>query len=235
MNGENNTTGPITASPSLTVNQQANQDLSPEKANTINKPASSNPTNTKNTPNQQQVFGKSELLDSGKILSEILGLQNGQVVADLGAGGGMFSIQAARLVGEQGQVYAVDIIRNTLSDIDSRARLSGLYNIKTIWSNLEIFGATAIPEASLDCAMLINILFQSDKHPEILAEANRLLKPNGRLLIIDWSDTTPGFTPDSSRQVSPDKLIEIAPQTNFVLEKQFQAGQYHFGLLFIKQ
>lgn len=220
----------------VSANQQANQGMPPEKANPLTKPATDKTASAKTAPTKLlPTTGKSELLDAGAILTEILGLQTGQIVADLGAGGGMFSIQAARLVGEQGQVYAVDIIRNTLSDIDSKARLSGLYNIKTVWSNLEIVGAAQIPEASLDAAMLVNVLFQSDKHKEMLTETNRLLKPGGKLLVVDWSDTKPGFTPDSSRQVNPDNLINIARQLSFILERKFQAGQYHFGLLFVKQ
>ena len=186
-------------------------------------------------PNQKQIFGKSELLDAGKILSEILGLSTGKIVADLGAGGGMFTLQSARLVGEQGQVYAVDILKSVLSDIDSKARMSGLHNIKTIWSNLEIVGAAKINDGLLDFALAVNVLFQSKKHYEIMAEASRLLKIGGKLLVVDWSNTALGLTPPSEMRVNPDKTIEICSRLGLALEQQFRAGQYHFGMIFIKQ
>ncbi len=190
-------------------------------------------TPTKKT--QQEVYGKSEMLDYGQILQNILQIQNGDMVADLGAGGGLPTMQASRLVGEQGQVYSVDIVKGTLSEIESKARMTGVHNIKTIWSNLEIVGATKINEGSLDFALLFNILFQSKKHYEILAEAARLLKVNGKLLIVDWSDTSQGFSPDDSMKVDQTQVIEYARQNNLILDRDFQAGKYHFGLIFIKK
>ncbi|MCD4760455.1 methyltransferase domain-containing protein [bacterium] len=218
MPEENNASTPVqaTAIPNVASNAEI---LAPE-----NTPAA----------NQAQVYGKSELLDAGKILTEILEIKTGQVVADLGVGGGFFTLQAARLVGEQGQVYAVDIMKEILNDIESQARMAGLYNIKTIWSNLEMVGAAKIPEETLHLAMLNNILFQSQKHYEMLTEASRLIMPSGRLLIIDWSDTGPGFTPDAKMQVDPNKIISQAQELGLILEQKFQAGKYHFGLIFSK-
>jgi len=194
------------------------------------------PDNT-NAPRmtQSQVFGKSELLDANKILQQILGISAGQVVADLGGGGGMFALESARLAGEQGQVYVVDIMKNTLADIESQARMAGLHNIKTVWSNLEIVGAAKIKDAIADFALLTNVLFQSKKHREILSEAYRLLKTGGLLLIIDWRDTKPGFTPPSELQVDPQNIINQAQQIGYNLIQDFQAGTYHFGLIFVKQ
>ncbi len=222
----------LTSGLPITENQAANQGIAPDKANVVKAQVAQTPVGK--APSQGEVFGKSELLNAGTILKDILGISIGSVVADLGAGGGMFSIQAARLVKDQGQVYAVDILKNTLSDIESKARMAGLYNIKTIWSNLEVVGATKINEASLDFALLVNILFQSSKHYEIIAEASRLLKSGGKLLIVDWDNTQPAFTPPSNMQVDPSKLNEYASQLELNLEKEFKAGQYHFGAIFIK-
>lgn len=230
---------PITPAPNagLTANQVANQGQSLDQVNELKeekpKPIiSTRPVVAQSS--EQPNFGKSELLDAGKILKEILGMQIGDVVADLGAGGGMFSIAAARTVGDQGQVYAVDIIKSSLSEIESKARMSGLYNLKTIWSNLEIVGATKIKEASLDYALVVNVLFQSQKKYEIIAEATRLLKPAGKLLIIDWSDTAPGFAPPAEMQVNKEELLKISEQLGLNLLEDFRAGNYHFGLIYMK-
>ncbi|MFA6307487.1 MAG: class I SAM-dependent methyltransferase [Patescibacteria group bacterium] len=192
------------------------------------------PTLDTNKKNQSSVFGKSELLNAHQILTQTLGLKLGNRIADLGAGGGLFTLQAARLVGDQGQVYAVDIIKNILSDIDSKARMAGLYNIKTIWSNIEILGATKIPENTLDFVMLVNVLFQSKDTGQMIKEANRLLKSGGKMLIIDWNDSNIGMGPQKSKQIDPNSLINQATKINLTLEQQFVAGEYHFGLIFIK-
>lgn len=190
--------------------------------------------NTNINPNQK-ASGRSELLDAGEILKDILQLKRGEMVGDLGAGGGLFLLESARLVGDVGQVYAVDVVKNILSEIESKARLSGLNNIKTIWSNLEIVGATKINEASLDANILVNVLYQSKKHYEILAEAARLLKSGGRLLIVDWAKNELSFGPPPEMIIEPQKIIEICKQLDLNLVKEFKAGRYHFGLLLTKK
>lgn len=183
----------------------------------------------------QNVGGKSEFMDAGKILTEIVQLKKGDLVGDLGAGGGMFLMQAARLVGDQGQVYAVDIVKNILSELDSKARMSGLNNIKTVWSNLEVVGAAKINDESLDLTILVNVLHQSSKQLDIITEATRLLKKGGKLLIIDWGNNNLSFGPSKEKLSDPNQIIGFAEEVDLALSQQFKAGPYHFGLLFIKK
>lgn len=193
------------------------------------------PSATTLTPLKQNVGGKSELMDAGKILTELLQIKKGDMVGDLGAGGGLFLLQAARLVGDQGQVYAVDVVKNILSELESKARLSGLNNIKTVWSNLELIGATKINSESLDSAILVNVLYQSQKHFEIMSESTRLLKKGAKLLVIDWADNDLSFGPAKERLAKPENVISLASQMDLELAQQFKAGPYHFGLIFIKK
>ena len=177
-----------------------------------------------------------EILNATQILKEILKITNGKIVADLGAGiSAYFTIESAKLVGDQGQVYALDIVKDILSAIDSKAKMAGLYNIKTVWSNLEMVGAAKIKDNTLDFALLVNTLFQSKKQPEMIAEAFRLLKNGGKLLIIDWRDTAPAFSPPEELQVNKKLISDTALQLGMELEQDFQAGPYHFGLIFIKK
>lgn len=212
----------------LSANQTVNQGFQPKSNQTASNAAYDQ------RKNQTSVFGKSELLNANEILTNILGLKIGHRVADLGAGGGMFTLQAARLVGEQGEVYAVDVVRNCLSDIESKARMANLYNIKTVWSNIEIVGATKIPDESLDFVMLVNVLFQTKKPDQALKEGKRLLKSGGKMLVIDWSDSRGGLGPHKDRHVDPTAINAQAQKINLVPEQQFKAGQYHFGQIFIK-
>src|SRR3989344_3933288 len=136
------------------------------------------------------ISGGNALLQPRQILKEHLRVQPGQSVGNFGCGGGgFFTLECARLVGDQGVVYAVDIVKAALSSVDGKAKLQGLYNVKTVWSDLEVVGALQIPEQSLDHGLLVNVLFQSKKHDDILREVTRLIKPQGKLLIIDWNQT----------------------------------------------
>ncbi len=193
-------------------------------------------TQTNNQTEKENKFpGGNYLLDAHNILGNIVQIKGGQIVGDLGAGGAAyFTLQSAKLVGDQGQVYAVDVLKNVLSNIHSKAQMTGLYNVKTVWSNLEVYGAAKIPEESLDHALLVNVLFQSKKYPEIIREAVRLLKPGGQLTVIDWSDMSPNFAPNQALQLDREEIINIAQNLSLSLRQEFQAGAYHFGLIFIK-
>ena len=181
------------------------------------------------------VAGGTELLNPRAILKDQLHIQPGQVVGALGCGGaGFFALESARLVGDQGQVYAVDIVKNALISVDGKAKLQGLYNLKTVWSDLEVFGATDIPNSSLDFGLLVNILFQSKKHEAIVREVARLIRPGGKLLVIDWNDVGVAFGPHPEDRVNADALREIVPSLGFTEDKFFQAGQYHFGLIYTR-
>lgn len=166
---------------------------------------------------------------------EYVGLKQGAVVADLGCGAtGLFTISAARLVGNMGQVYAVDVLKSVLEEVSKRSRLEGVNNVKTVWSNIEIFGATKIKKESLDLGMLVNVLFQSKEHENIMKEAARLLKKDARLLVIDWKPSYVPFGPPVIDRVSPDEVKAIAKKAGLSLVDEFKAGNFHFGLIFKK-
>jgi ubiquinone/menaquinone biosynthesis C-methylase UbiE len=182
-----------------------------------------------------KVPGGNELLDAKKVL-EIAGLSEGARVADLGCGArGYFSLQAAKLVGTKGVVYAVDILKSALNGVESNARLHGLSNIRTLWSDLEKFGATKLPENYLDFALLINILFQTVDDETVIKEAVRLLKRGGKLLVVDWKKTGAPFGPPIQDRSSPEEIKQIVNRLGLKLEKEFEAGPYHYGLVFIKE
>lgn len=176
-----------------------------------------------------------EFLQPLTILKDHIKLQAGQIVAGLGCGGsGFFSLAAARIVGDKGHVYAVDIVKGALSSVDSKAKLQGTYNIKTVWSDLEMYGATEIPESSLDHGLLVNILFQSKRQLDIIKEAGRLIKPGGKLLIIDWKRERTPLGPPLEDRVDVDMLRAEVPSLGFQEEKFFEAGKHHFGLIFTR-
>src|SRR3989338_1632629 len=121
------------------------------------------------------LHGGTKLLDPKPIL-ERLGLSHGQHVGDLGAGGmGYFAFPAAAMVGATGKVFAVDVQKSVLTALQNMVRLQGVNNIECVWSNLEKQGATPIPDATLDAAFLINVLFQNKTWVGIVKEAVRLL------------------------------------------------------------
>lgn len=176
---------------------------------------------------------KNSLLNIDLILGEIPKGDNLHV-ADLGCGNfGFFVFPLARLVGKQGKAYAVDIIKSSLDEVSRRARLETLSQIETIWSDLEIFGATKIEAGRLDAALLINTLYQASNSLDMLSESIRMIKPGGRLIIVDWNDEHP-VGPVKDRHVKEAKLKTALGELNMELESEFNPGKFHYGLVFKK-
>lgn len=179
-------------------------------------------------------IGGSSLIDANLILSKAR-IEEKTKVADLGCGSsGHFVFPSSVRVGKKGLVYAVDILRTTLETINKRVHAENFANIKTVWSNLEIFGATKIEAGSLDVAMLINTLHQSHKRQEIIRESVRLLKKNGRLLVVEWKNVAAPFGPPPEEKVKRDLVDNWAKKFGLRPEEEFEAGQYHYGLIYVK-
>ena len=172
------------------------------------------------------------LLDPVAILSQS-GLTLDMQYADFGAGTlGHFVFPATDIVGIGGHVYAVDILKGALQGIESRARLEQVTNLTSVWGDIERKRGVNIPEASLDVVSLINVSTLIMSGSAVLIESMRLLKPNGKLLLVDWKpgDEPVGPPPDKRpKQVDVQKMVE---QAGFRFIKTFDAGPYHWGALY---
>lgn len=177
---------------------------------------------------------RTTLFDIEKILSK-MGIGEKQQIAELGCGhSGFFVFPLAKLVGRQGKVYAVDILKTTLEEIKKEAEKRNLPQVATVWSNLEVFKATNIESNSLDGALLVNTLHQSSRRIEMLREAIRLLKRKGRLLIVEWNSADAPFGPTVEKRVSQESLKAAAAKIGLDIMEEFEAGPYHYGLILIK-
>ncbi|MFH1744784.1 MAG: methyltransferase domain-containing protein [bacterium] len=180
------------------------------------------------------ITGGNLLLDSRLILDKAK-IKEGARVAELGCGGhGHFVFSSADRVGRSGTVYAIDILKNSLESLEKRARQENYKNIKTILSDLEIFGATKIESGSLDVALLINTLHMSVKRAEVVREAVRMLKRGGKLVVVEWKESSSPFGPDANQRVNKENLEKVMAKIGLRLEEDFPAGQYHYGLVFTK-
>lgn len=108
-------------------------------------------------------------------------VHEGQTFLDFGCGTGSFTIPAARIVGSQGKVYAVDCFPGQLKIVNKQSRKEGLRNIETILSN----GHTGLPDESVDIVWMCDVLHELPERQTVLRELHRVLKKDGVLAIYD--------------------------------------------------
>jgi ubiquinone/menaquinone biosynthesis C-methylase UbiE len=163
------------------------------------------------------------------------GLDLNMRYADFGAGTlGHFVFAASDFVGPQGQVYAVDILKSVLESIQSRARSEQVTNIITVWGDCEREHGVAIPETSLDVVSMVNFSPVGHQKTKVFSEAIRLLKPEGKVLVVDWKPGSESFGPSASTRPDQQKVQEEAKRAGLRFLKTFTAGPYHWGIIFQK-
>jgi ubiquinone/menaquinone biosynthesis C-methylase UbiE len=161
-----------------------------------------------------------------------LGLHDGMKVGDFGAGSGHYALAASAAVGHDGRVYALDVQEDVLRHLADSARHAGRRNVETVWGNVERPGGTTLRDQVLDAGVISNLLFQL-AHPEAaVAEIRRVLKPGGKLLVIDWAGAYGGLGPDPRHVVPEHKAEELFITGGFHKVRSLRAGPHHYGILF---
>ena len=161
------------------------------------------------------------------------GLRENMIVADLGAGSGFYSVPAAEMV-PMGKVYAVEIQKDFLTTIRNKAAEARLNNIECILGDVEKIGGTKLKDKILDAVIASNILFQVEDKDKFIEEINRILKPKGKLLLIDWSDNSSITLSGVNKFISKDRARTMFEEKGFILDREIDAGGHHYGIIFTK-
>ena len=163
-----------------------------------------------------------------------LGVTDGMIVADLGAGTGHYIEPLARRVGDSGRVYAVEVQKDFLTNIKDLATKHGFKNVEVIWGNIENINGTRIKDASVDAVVISNVLFQAEHKEGLLVEAYRILKTGGKLLLVDWKESFGSLGPARDAVVPITTARELCAQAGFIAKKEFNAGEHHYGFIVVK-
>ena len=165
---------------------------------------------------------------------EQIELKDNSTVVDFGAGSGAYTIASAKAMHGTGKVYAVEVQKDLLTSLQSTCTKEHLSNVAYIWGNCELPGGTKLSDNVADVVIVSNILFQAEDKKGIIAEARRVLKQGGTLLVIDWTASFNGMGPEKDQIFSEMDAKKIITESTFTFDKTINAGNFHYGLLFRK-
>ncbi|MEK7606138.1 MAG: methyltransferase domain-containing protein [Patescibacteria group bacterium] len=169
-----------------------------------------------------------------KIISQFK-LGAGMKVADLGVGAGAHALEALKEVGDNGAVYAIDVQKDLLAKVKKEAHAKGFKNLHVIWSDLESDHATTLADGFLDAAIVSNVLFQIEARDRFAQEVARILRPGGKVLIVDWTDSFGGMGPHTDAVFGKNAARTLFEQAGLEFEQDVDAGSHHYGMILRKK
>lgn len=169
-----------------------------------------------------------EVYDRRYDILEVLDIEPGSTVADIGAGTGLFTRLFAREVGPEGQVYAVDITPTFVDNVVRGARKQGLDNITGIINNSR---DVLLPEVTVDLAVISDTYHHFEYPISTMRSLHRALKPGGEVVVIDFKRIPGVSSPWVLGHVRAGKeaFIREIESAGFVLEEErdFMDTQYY--------
>jgi ubiquinone/menaquinone biosynthesis C-methylase UbiE len=161
------------------------------------------------------------------ILAEI-GLNLGFTFVDVGCGDGFFSISAAKIVGKTGKVFALDSDEEAISMLRKKAFTKNLTNIEARAGTAE---DTVLCDACADIVFFGIVLHDFDDPARVLANAKTMLKPEGRLVDLDWKKESMDFGPPLGIRFSEERAIGLIEGAGFKVEQQKESGRFHYLIM----
>jgi ubiquinone/menaquinone biosynthesis C-methylase UbiE len=143
------------------------------------------------------------------LIMDALGIGEGSVVADVGAGGGWFTVRLARRVGPNGTVFAQDLQPQMLEAIKRRVGREGLRNVDYVQGSLD---DPRLPPGRLDAVLIVDAYHELANPIELLRNVSASLKTTGRIGIVDYTLEGGGPGPPLNQRKSEKSVIKEARQ-----------------------
>ena len=152
------------------------------------------------------------------------GLSSGMCIADIGCGPGFFTLSAAEIVGAEGKVYAIDTEELMLDELKKRNPPGNVTIVQSDEHNIPL------ENDSCDFALLAFVLHEAKEKGTFLNEAKRLLRVEGRLLLIDWEKKVEERGPPFEERVGREEAASLVEASGFTMEERGNLTSSHYTI-----
>jgi predicted methyltransferase len=172
-----------------------------------------------------------EVEERPQLLIDALEIKPGQTVADLGAGSGYYTFRIAPVVGNTGQVLAIDVEPRMLRIVRERAKRDGVENITTVLStpsdpNLE--------PNSVDLLFMVDVYHELEFPLEMMLKVREALKPGGRVALIEYRQEDPAVLIKPVHKMSERQIVRELTAAGFRHQKTVRTLPLQHLVLFQK-
>jgi len=159
---------------------------------------------------------------------EALALKPGEVIADIGAGSGYFTLRIARHVEPGGHVYGVDVSPDMIRHLNQRIRDGGVRNVSTILATPD---DPLLPQP-VDRFVIVDVWHHVENQTAYLALMKKLLKPGGQIVMIDFQKRDLPVGPPAAMKIAREDLIAQMTAQGFRLTREHTFLPYQYFLVF---
>jgi len=174
---------------------------------------------------------KREREEASELMRKQLDLKPGMMVCDMGCGNGYHTLPMAQSVAPSGKVYGVEIQREMLKMLSSRAAANGVTNI------VQVLGEPAdpkLPEATLDLILCVDVYHEFSYPEQMLAGMRKALKPDGQLVMLEYRAEDDEVPIKPEHKMSKDQVTKELNANGFKLLKDFEGLPWQHMMWFGK-
>ncbi|PQO30986.1 class I SAM-dependent methyltransferase [Bremerella cremea] len=168
--------------------------------------------------------------DCQKML-ENLGVKPGMTICDMGCGNGFYSLQLAKMVGNEGKILAVDIQSEMLRLLKARAEEQGIENIELVLGDID---DPKLPEGKVDLIMCVDVYHEFSHPEEMLAGMRKSLKPDGMIVMLEFRMEDPKVPIKTLHKMSKKQILREYKLNGFQLAKEFDGLPWQHMMFFEK-
>jgi len=158
-----------------------------------------------------------------------LGVKQGMTICDMGCGNGFYALQLAKMVGDDGQVLAVDIQPEMLALLRERMDLDNVNNITPILGSLH---DPRLPDESCDLILLVDVYHEFSHPVQMLAAMRQALKPDGLMVLVEFRTEDPDVPIKPEHKMSKKQIMKELPPNGYKLVKEFDRLPWQHMMFF---
>ena len=158
-----------------------------------------------------------------------LGVKRGMTICDMGCGNGFYTLQLAKMVGEDGHIYGVDIQPEMLKLMNDRGDQQGIRNFTPV---LGTFVDPRLPKGKFDLILCVDVYHEFSYPEQMLAAMREALAPKGLVVLVEYRTEDPNVPIKPEHKMSKAQVMKELRPNGFKLIKEFEKLPWQHMMFF---